>query len=514
MAHGGTDKYYNPANKVVNDGDTAFADDLNDINYAVDTSLARVADDLDVMDVRVTTLSAEAEAWAHNDQGISPDPLEPTEFSSRAYAIESKEYAIQAEGVPIHKADGTTQLIDSAYVSATKAAASQAAALASKNAAALSETNAEAHSLQAWADQQVGFESMQDAQIAASAADASADLAASSAANLPNATTAGADKILTTNSTGDGWSYISKYALNGKNLLINGGFDVWQRGTSFTPGDYGISTCTADRWLYDPCSTATVTVSRQSLTPGSTSGLFTSLYFLRTTLAGTASGPQYFRQRIEGLHHFSGKTVTLSYYVKTSAASYGWTDPRLNMVYDTANHYVNGREVGVLPSSNMWQKRTKVFDIPEATHEALTSNSYLEVLFILGTRDATFSIDIANVQLEFGDTATDFEYRHPAEELALCQRYYERGSNGIPKVANMLSSDILRANAIPFKVTKRRVPVMTIGALTPSGHDGTPGTINATYPSTDEFCSQWNWTGGTAGLAVSAKFTWTDDAEI
>lgn len=218
MAHGGTEKYYNPANKVVNDGDTAFANDLNDVNYAVDIALAQVADDLDVMDVKVTTLSAEAESWAHNDQGIPPDPLEPTEFSSKAYATESREYAIQAEGVPIHKADGTTQVINSALVSATKAAASQVSSLASKNAAALSESNAEAHSLQAWADQQAGFESMQDAQAAAAAAQASANLAASSAANLPNATTAGADKILTTNSTGDGWVY-PPITLAGKAIL-------------------------------------------------------------------------------------------------------------------------------------------------------------------------------------------------------------------------------------------------------------------------------------------------------
>ena len=212
MAHGGLEKYYNPANKTVNDGDTAFADDLNSINYAVDTALAQVADDLDVMDVKVNAFVLEAEAWANNDQGVPPDPFESAKFSSKAYATESKEYATQAKGVPIHKADGTTQLIDSALVSATKAAASQADALASKNAAALSESNAESHSLQAWANQQAGFESMHDAQAAASAAEASANLAASSAANLPNATTAGADKILVTNSSGDGWDYIAATA--------------------------------------------------------------------------------------------------------------------------------------------------------------------------------------------------------------------------------------------------------------------------------------------------------------
>ena len=178
MAYGGVDKYYNPANKIVNDGDTAFADDVNNVNYAVDTAFAFVADDLDALSARVEGVVDRAEAWADTPQGTIPDVLTPGQYSSKAYAIESKEYAVQTEGVPIHKADGTTQLIDSAYVSATKAAAYRADALASKNAAALSESNAAAHSLQAWADQQDGFEFMKYAQAAASAAEASANRAA------------------------------------------------------------------------------------------------------------------------------------------------------------------------------------------------------------------------------------------------------------------------------------------------------------------------------------------------
>ena len=47
----------------------------------------------------------------------------------------------------------------------------------------------------------------QAAQDQAGYAAGHADAAALSAANLPNATTAGANKILTTNSTGDGWEY-------------------------------------------------------------------------------------------------------------------------------------------------------------------------------------------------------------------------------------------------------------------------------------------------------------------
>ena len=75
-----------------------------------------------------------------------------------------------------------------------------------------------------------------------------------------NPATAGADKMLVTNAAGDGWEYPSITAAgkallddadaaaqratlefpsdaltrSRKNLLINGGFDEWQRGTSFT----------------------------------------------------------------------------------------------------------------------------------------------------------------------------------------------------------------------------------------------------------------------------------------
>lgn len=126
----------------------------------------------------------------------------------------------------------------------------------------------------------------------------------------------------------------------------------------------------------------------------------------------------------------------------------------------------------------------------------------------------TKAVGLDRCQLEFGDTATDFEYRHPAEELALCQRYYETGNSGIPKIAHMLLPSIARVGAIAYKVTKRAAPVLTIGTLTASGHDGTPGALDAAYTTIDEFCPQWGWTGGTPGRAFSAQFNWTADARL
>ena len=44
------------------------------------------------------------------------------------------------------------------------------------------------------------------------------------------------------------------------------------------------------------------------------------------------------------------------------------------------------------------------------------------------TNDATF--EITGLQLEVGSVATDFEHRSYGQELALCQRYFQRYATG------------------------------------------------------------------------------------
>jgi len=52
-----------------------------------------------------------------------------------------------------------------------------------------------------------------------------------------------------------------------------------------------------------------------------------------------------------------------------------------------------------------------------------TSNGFITVRFQFSGGD-TGTITVAQVQLELGSVATDFEHRSYGEELALCQRYY------------------------------------------------------------------------------------------
>jgi hypothetical protein len=80
------------------------------------------------------------------------------------------------------------------------------------------------------------------------------------------------------------------------------------------------------------------------------------------------------------------------------------------------------------------------------------------------------------VQLELGDKVTAFEVRPIAEELALCQRYYENSFAGLPvsdnanngragvSMANTRSSTSISGGPIFFKTPKRTLPTVTIYA--------------------------------------------------
>jgi hypothetical protein len=213
-------------------------------------------------------------------------------------------------------------------------------------------------------------------------------------------------------------------------------------------------------------------------------------------------------QRVEGLERFSGKTLTLSFYAKGSIQLTGsailYASPPLMLP-----------QPSTIVTGTSWTKHTVTFTVGTLSAASWDEDSFLELrLRMHHYNGIAFSCDIAQVQLEEGTVATAFEQRPIGTELALCQRYYETGSGAVPKIANQLSTTFARTGAIHYKVTKQRSPDITVGLLTPTGHDGTPGALNATYTTLDEFCAQWNWTGGTAGRAFSTQFTWTADAEL
>jgi hypothetical protein len=145
--------------------------------------------------------------------------------------------------------------------------------------------------------------------------DAKGDLIAASAADTPARLAVGnnGETLVADSSTSTGLRYQSNFAA-GKNCIINGAFNVWQRGTSFSNPANGAYT--SDRFLlsYDG-SGSTRTISQQAFTPGTAPAAgYESQYFWRAnqTVAGTAT---YFdiRQSIENVTTFAGQTITISF---------------------------------------------------------------------------------------------------------------------------------------------------------------------------------------------------------
>jgi hypothetical protein len=195
-----------------------------------------------------------------------------------------------------------------------------------------------------------------------------------------------------------------------KNLIINGGFDVWQRGTSAS----GTSNFfTTDRWSSHGYSTNSTTVSREI----NTSTSFSSSYYARVV---SNDDRVWFQQKIEGLKQFSNQTLTISFWVKSST---GLVLDEIE-VRDSSPAAYDQPISTTLTSS--WQKITKTFTVSDLSSLTPSSTDYLNFTFVsIGTG----TLDIAQVQLEFGKVATDFEQRSYGEELALCQRYYWNTNN-------------------------------------------------------------------------------------
>jgi hypothetical protein len=208
-------------------------------------------------------------------------------------------------------------------------------------------------------------------------------------------------------------------------LLINGDFQVWQRGTTFsnlTASDY-----TADRWISYASSTSNTTTTRQSFSAGQTDVEGNPKYFLRldNTPDADTTWMELF-QRVEDVTYFSAVYVTLSFWIKSNRNSV--SD---NNFFSFRQNFGSGGSSTVSTASSTfeistsWEKKTLTVHLPSISGKTVGTGSYLEVhLAQSSSVTADTYYDIANVQLEVGKVATPFEHRSYGEELALCQRYF------------------------------------------------------------------------------------------
>jgi hypothetical protein len=214
--------------------------------------------------------------------------------------------------------------------------------------------------------------------------------------------------------------------LSFRNKIINGGFDIWQRGATFN--NINRYTYTADRWTTSTTTNvANKNVSRQTLLatdlPAIEAGL---IYYLRGSYT---SGTQVAEWAIGNPIELSvtgrstplkvGKQYTLSYYARTQGP---YTIPVTLQYRDgTASAILKDVAATNQAVTTSWARYTFTFTMLEPD----STNTCFVVYFGRGNVPINTNIDITGVQLEEGPTATPFEQRPIGTELALCQRYYQ-----------------------------------------------------------------------------------------
>jgi hypothetical protein len=352
-----------------------------------------------------------------------------------------------------------------------------------------------------------------------------------------------------------------------RNLIINGGMSVAQRGTS-TAGITGGGYYTADRYNTNPSGLGTWTQSIENDAPTG-SGHRKSLKMLCTTADASpaASDLLWIQQIIEGynVQHLkkgtaSAKQATLSFWVKSNK-----TGTYIVNFLDSDNTRIVSGSYNIV-SAGTWQQvvitfpadTTGVFDNDENGSCRIVWGLAAGTDYTSGTLNTTWAAtvtanrlvgqtnlaaatsnywQITGVQLEVGSVATPFEFEPFETTLRKCQRYYEKsyaystapGTNQssfptivveVPFITSFGQADGWGGARTLFKVDKRASP--TVAVYNESGTINTATQITGStavsltnplvYGNDKGFLVA---TGSlTAGVAVKMVYHYTANAEL
>ena len=255
-----------------------------------------------------------------------------------------------------------------------------------------------------------------------------------------------------------------------RNLIINGDMRISQRGTTFTSfssGEYSL-----DRMMMGSAN------SNYTITKGSSTlptGRDVNTFKIECTTATSNWLDPY--QGIEDIHIIENQTITISAWVKTNHPLINFRQYGMQNFGDVFipdgewHHYSETTTLGDLTLTKGGSIGSAYFGITNRETTSWTVGQYIE---------------FTHFQIELGKNATEFEHRPIAEELALCQRYYQNMnptlSYGAPAYGETAYAGWQYAgNAgsirIRLPVQMRTNPTVTvIGSLTNSpGADGTIG---------------------------------------
>lgn len=249
---------------------------------------------------------------------------------------------------------------------------------------------------------------------------------------------------------------------NINNILINGGMEIWQRNSTFTNPVSGAYT--ADRWeCNNNGNTASFTISKETTI---TDGSPVSLKWNLTATGGTTVFA--IRSPLEGAQ-YAGLVLTARVRVRVDSGGSGFAQIALS-----DNSGSTSGNSTTTSGASTWETLTVTRTI---------SSTSTQVNFQVNFNNAAGTAYVDNAMLVIGSVAVPYVPVTPAQELANCQRYYEKSY--LPDVypgANTTVNVVMTTAAgntgsfsamMSFKVTKRTNPTVTL--YTTGGTSGQMG---------------------------------------
>lgn len=298
-----------------------------------------------------------------------------------------------------------------------------------------------------------------------------------------------------------------------KNLIINGAFQVAQRGTSITESGANITGSIAtsyyglDRFKAAEHTDGSFTIAQKNDGPMTDDGRFR--YYMEaqwtnadTSIASTQYAGFFYKLERGELDQFNygtteAKTMTLSFYHAHSIPGHYSICVRNSGNGSNRNFVVDYHQ----DEADVWQKSTIVIpgDMKGQWNPSSDNNDAMSIMFTMvnGTSyqesdytkwrrwftvayrhsthlqtqmclTANSKFRITGVQLEAGSVATPFEHRSYAEELMLCQRYLHIVRNNYAVNQNLCLGVVADTDdvfgVIDMPVTMRAPPSVTASA--------------------------------------------------
>ena len=253
-------------------------------------------------------------------------------------------------------------------------------------------------------------------------------------------------------------SIVNDTPLSNRNIIINGGMKVAQRGISTSITGYGYHTVDRFHTVANSSMTYDVTMSQEEDNPDGVG----KCVKLLTNATKTPSGSENYILRYKGEHQdiarvgfgtAQSKTLTVSFSVKSNkTGTFGFQfylknfNPSMTVAYTISSANTWERKSINIPAYTTayspnadhnngfdidWNLASGPDDIMAPFAWQTASTAARGVTGQVNMLDAVGNyFCLTNVQVELGDVATPFEQRLYTEELARCQRYFYRMQNG------------------------------------------------------------------------------------